>query len=567
MAFMAEDQGQSIGPNHPNNDPSLERNVCICGLLLVAIFLALYLLSPPFEYDSELPNPTLVVTGLFVVASLIAFFGLNSALKISRQRQKSLLPMVIVFAISTRLIAAFTCPILEIDYYRYLWDGKVTASGISPYLYSPDQVLNSNPNDAGALGKLNGLSLASESNHRVLSRIHFENYTTIYPPISQCVFALVMKWFPDSASVEAHVIAMKLALVLFDIGTMLLAWLLLKQLGFRIGWMMVYAWNPLVIKEIANSGHLDSIATFFMMAAIVLIVRWRLSGSSKVGIWLLAGSGIALGLGVGAKLFPVVVVPALTVYVMRQSVAKVSLFLILFAITTLFVLWPMIEPIVEQSGQSEVQSLLVATESQHGMVGFFSQWRMNDTIFSFVYLNLKDSNREIDRTPWFVFTGSEFRDRFDQWFREKGIGDNNPAYFFTRVLTLGMLLIFYLWQLLILYRINFEKENVAGQQESIFLLQRLVLVLTAFLFLQPTVNPWYFVWVFPLACFSMNRGWRLASGLLLTYYARFWLQSLDGTFEFVGRQYSGEGVYDHIVVWIVLVLIAGSLLLFRKSSR
>ena len=58
MAFMAEDQGQSIGPNHLNNERSLERNVCICGLLLVAIFLALYLLSPPFEYDSELPNPT-----------------------------------------------------------------------------------------------------------------------------------------------------------------------------------------------------------------------------------------------------------------------------------------------------------------------------------------------------------------------------------------------------------------------------------------------------------------------------------------------------------------------------
>jgi hypothetical protein len=66
---------------------------------------------------------------------------------------------------------------------------------------------------------------------------------------------------------------MKLVIVLFDVGVVGLVWMLLRLLGQNEGWFVAYAWSPLVIKEFANSGHLDSIAVFLTVASIVCVVR------------------------------------------------------------------------------------------------------------------------------------------------------------------------------------------------------------------------------------------------------------------------------------------------------
>ena len=43
-------------------------------------------------------------------------------------------------SILARLILIPSTPIQEDDIYRYLWDGRVVAEGVSPYLYSPVDV-------------------------------------------------------------------------------------------------------------------------------------------------------------------------------------------------------------------------------------------------------------------------------------------------------------------------------------------------------------------------------------------------------------------------------------------
>ena len=575
---------------HESPNPWAIRNVCISGVALVAVFALLHWLSPPFEYGSQLTRPYLTVAGLLVFASVISFFALINALKVPSQQRRSLLMLIVSFALCTRLITVFTCPILELDYYRYIWDGKTVAEGVSPYLHSPEQVLNAGSDETETLKRLDAMSVRTESNHTILSRVHFEDHTTIYPPVSQIVFASVMKWFPDTASVEAHIVTMKLALVLFDLGTLLLIWFLLAKLGFNVGWMIVYAWNPLVLKEIANGGHLDSIATFFMVASIVLLACWQLAGSTKKNkTLLLIGSGTALGLGFGAKLFPVVLLPALAVYVSRKSWGQAGLFSILFVSIAGLCLWPMLDPIVnradlpteEVEAPIDVDDLVdvdtslpwdssgeqpTVTKAEHGAVGFFSRWRMNDTVFSFVYLNFKDSDRDFDETPWFVVTSTDFRKRFEVWCQEKSVGGDKPAFLMAKVLTLGAFLLFYCWQLLVIRQRKFESSVAGRRAEMVFLLRRLVIILTAFLFLQPTVNPWYLVWIMPLACFSGNRGWLLASGLLLTYYSRFWFELSDGPFEVLWRKYSGVGIYDQFVAWIVTVLALGILAFFAASK-
>ena len=119
---------------------------------------------------------------------------------------------------------------------------------------------------------LAAISVETESNHTILKRIHYGEYSTIYPPVSQAVFFMTMKWFPATASVEAHIVFIKSVLVIFDLLVLALVVGLLRQMKIHIGWLILYAWNPLVVKEIANGGHLDSIAVFFMMLSIFCLL-------------------------------------------------------------------------------------------------------------------------------------------------------------------------------------------------------------------------------------------------------------------------------------------------------
>ena len=181
---------------------------------------------------------------------------------------------------------------------------------------------------------------------------------------------------------------------------------------------------------------------------------------------------------------------------------------------------------------------------------------MNDPVFSTLYLNLGFRKADSER-PWFVVSDSKWRTDFSDWFRDRQLGGDNPAFFFTRAITLGIFGVFYLWQLFVIFRSppnnNSDGANLAAQ---------LCLILSVFLVLQPTVNPWYFVWIVPLACFTQNRGWLLVSGGLMCYYSRFWFKSLTGSFPIGSTAYSGVGLFDYFVVFAEFFLVVVMLLYF-----
>ena len=64
-------------------------------------------------------------------------------------------------------------------------------------------------------------------------------------------------------------------MVFFDILTLLALTALLRVYGFEANRLIVYAWNPLVIFEIAYSGHLEGITVFLMVAALLLYALQR----------------------------------------------------------------------------------------------------------------------------------------------------------------------------------------------------------------------------------------------------------------------------------------------------
>jgi len=163
------------------------------------------------------------------------------------------------------------------DLFRYIWDGRVQAAGINPYLYVPADPALSALRDAAIYPFINRADYAP----------------TIYPPSSQIVFYLVTR-------ISEAPIAMKAAMVAFE-GLAL--WTMLQLLALRglpRSRILLYAWHPLPLWEFARSSHLDIIAIAFLLLAFL---------ASERGSPLLAG--VAFAAGVLAKYFPLVTGPAL----------------------------------------------------------------------------------------------------------------------------------------------------------------------------------------------------------------------------------------------------------------
>ncbi len=181
-------------------------------------------------------------------------------------RGKSMNPRHLWFAIAFSLLfRAIMLPsdlILENDIYRYMWDGHMNANGVNPYRFAPaDPALDRYSTD-------------------YRDQINYAYIPTIYPPTLQYVFLVSELLYPGS------VFGMKFILLIFDIGTIFLLLSLLDSLKKPREWVLIYAWSPLVIKEIANSGHADSVSAFLLVGCLWLIAQERM-GWSSVGMALL----------------------------------------------------------------------------------------------------------------------------------------------------------------------------------------------------------------------------------------------------------------------------------------
>jgi hypothetical protein len=102
---------------------------------------------------------------------------------------------------------------------------------------------------------------------------------TIYPPVAQAIFLAVTR-------VGESVVAMKLGLIAFEGVLVAVLMALLHRLGRPATRIVVYAWHPLAIWEIAGSGHIDSAMCALLMAGLLLFLQGRT---------LLAGVAVTLG--------------------------------------------------------------------------------------------------------------------------------------------------------------------------------------------------------------------------------------------------------------------------------
>jgi alpha-1,6-mannosyltransferase len=188
-------------------------------------------------------------------------------------------PIILSVAVACRLVTLFPEPYLSSDIYRYVWDGIVQHAHISPYRYVPGDP---------------ALAFLRTPNQEIFDNINRRGYAhTIYPPAAQVLFYLVT-W------ISPTVTFMKTVMVLFEGVTMYALITLLGYLGVRREQTLIYAWCPILVWEVAGSGHLDSPAMAFICLA--LLARYR-----KHPIL----TGFFLGIAILLKFYPLVLLPAL----------------------------------------------------------------------------------------------------------------------------------------------------------------------------------------------------------------------------------------------------------------
>ena len=261
------------------------------SLLVILSCAAWSWISFQFRYgEGHADRPILT----FVLLYACAWTGFFLGWRLLRRAERSA-PLLLILATAAlaRFLLLPSGLIQENDVYRYVLDGQVLLAGENPFRQSPLE-LSLHPPQA-----LEG-ALSDPRSGEVISRIGYAGIPTLYPPAAQAAFALgglISGW---------HWIGLRVLFTLVDLALIGLIVLLLARTGSSPSRVLLYAWNPLVLKEVSNSVHVDVLPAFFVVLLLVSLERFHGRGGWR---WLLTAAGAMAG-GVLSKLYPILLLPA-----------------------------------------------------------------------------------------------------------------------------------------------------------------------------------------------------------------------------------------------------------------
>ncbi len=410
-----------------------------------------YLLAPLFVAVSSVylflePGDDLFFEwGLIYCAQFLLYLG--AALLLAKYGAGNL-SLWIVTGIAVRVVLWFSDPVLETDFCRYLWDGRVLANGINPYLYAPLDP---------ALDRIDVL---------YRTYINGSQFRTIYPPVSQVVFGLSHFVAPDS------LLALKVFFTVFDLATgfLLVRWLKRRDLDPR--WSLLYFLNPLVLKEIANSAHLDAIPMFLSFAALYLM---SCPGRRRTVLaWVL------LAFAVGSKWYPLVLVP----FFLRLDGRRWRHSL-LFAMLLVLVYLPFLDAGLHLLG---------------GAMGFARYWVFNASVFQLT---------------------SALFDGLGQLFSQSSMAQQLLTNQWPAKLLLGVVFL-----LAVAWRVRRLENHNQLPAAALWTLGFLLIV-------SPVVDAWYVLWLLPLAALERHIPWLCFSFLVAAAYSWFYSREFAPAFRVI----------------------------------
>jgi hypothetical protein len=161
--------------------------------------------------------------------------------------------------------------------YRYIWDGKVQAYGISPYRYPP-----------------NAAELSALQDNDIYPYINRKSVVTVYPPAAEAAYMLLWRIQPDNV----HWFQAMMACGGLLAGILLMG--LLRDLNRSPARALIFLWSPLLIFETAHAAHVDGLVLPFLVGA------WWMRVRERDGL-----VGILLGVATAMKFYPALLLPFL----------------------------------------------------------------------------------------------------------------------------------------------------------------------------------------------------------------------------------------------------------------
>lgn len=431
------------------------------GIAFCLIALGFHFFSDRFSYMfnvNEMPIISLVI-GMLLTGSLFIVLRILLPVLVRFERVSAISfagirvsPLWAIFLIgfAARALLLFSEPVLEDDYHRYLWDGGVLAHGISPYKYSPSAILH----DESTPMILKELSSWAAP---VPERINHPDLRTIYPFGAELIFATSHVFGPWSIT------AWRLFILIAELSSFALLFAMVSFVGRSPLWLSLYWWNPLVIKELINSAHMEAVLMPFLLGGVYLAMRGYFARSSLI-----------LSLAASIKFWPALLLPLVWRPLFQRPLLLICSILISLLIGTLILL-----PFIN-SGLNETS----------GLVAYGMKWKTNSAFFSgFEALLIQFMN------------------------------------LFSTKSTIGALLARGIIGLSLIGLVFWFAFSKSQQHNSV--LFKISVVCFALFFVSPAQFPWYFVWIAPFLVFYPLWGFVCLVPLLWLYYLGFYLFTID----------------------------------------
>ncbi len=161
---------------------------------------------------------------------------------------------VIVTGAALAMLLLFSYPVDAIDVFVYaIYTRGWGLYGLNPLATAPAQFPGNDP----------WVGLAAE----------WASAPSPYGPVWQVLS--LGAYFAGSGDFLRQVYALKILMILAYLGCAVLIYLILKQRqhDWAVAGTIAFAWNPLVLLEVAQNGHNDIVMIFFLLAAVWALVH------------------------------------------------------------------------------------------------------------------------------------------------------------------------------------------------------------------------------------------------------------------------------------------------------
>ena len=260
----------------------------------------------------------------------------------------------------------------------------------------------------------------------------------------------------------------KVAFALLDAGVIWALMRLLRALRLPRDRVVLYAWNPLAVIEIAGSGHVEPLGMLLLVLALAAIAEGKA-----------ARAGACLGGAIQAKLLPLLLVPR---FARRMKAHALLATLAVVAVTS--------APYAARGPWLGGGLVAYAHRWEHGAVLFAGVRRAFESVDAGPQLKAAIGWAQ---ARW----GSAETGMWDALYRM--VWPEELARVTVAALALG-------WAVAQSFRARLDAVHEAR------------LALGGAILLAPTLHPWYVLWVLPIAAAQAAGGWLLFGALVPLQY-------------------------------------------------